>query len=669
MGLWIIRGCVEPPPSAVWRSSPSASSSSQPERPHVSHDLGSHAAYEYYAAHGFQFGAQVYQNVGPYGFVHYGDTYCGYLHAQKLILKNLWRLTLFLLIVWTLRRLPGAALKLCWGAGFFLFFAIDYGVLLDWETPFACLTIYLAALYLLQDRRDPSYGLVSTALLCLLAFVALTKHTSFILASFVALCVAADKVIRRKPVAGLLIAFAFPLFLIMHWTLARQALANFAPFVAGIVRFSSGYNEALMLQEPLLVTVLSLLVLAGFVLGSLANLIAARQPWSRALIEAALLYILWKQACVRADYYHLAVFLLALLLLVVPFLFALLPVAPAPAGTGKGARLWSSVPRWALPFIGGVAFGLFFLINPHCRCRPSRVLDTLDHNLSWLCSPRENTARMQQQLEAVQQQCVLRDTRAIVKGARIDLFGAAPGLVLLNGLNYWSRPMPVTFAAANRFLEEANARFYRDPQTAPPYVLCAFRAIDRRCPFQDDALALRALLDNYHLVHSEAGLPLLEQNAPSERRPATRTLLADVTTEFEHTISLASGSNTLVWMEATIEPFLLGRIRSFLYKPAFCWFGCHIAGNPNPQWMRFVTTLGPAGGMISPLIENNTDLARLFTGPAAGTELKKLQDFCFACLPEHKKYFRKEIRVRLYSVPGAAQPAQPSGQASQPQTH
>jgi hypothetical protein len=62
--------------------------------------------------------------------------------------------------------------------------------------------------------------------------------------------------------------------------------------------------------------------------------------------------------------------------------------------------------------------------------------------------------------------------------------------------------------------------------------------------------------------------------------------------------------------------------------------------------------------MISPWIEDNTDLARLFTGPGAGTELKKVEDFSFACPAGEKKYFQKEIRIRLYSVPGAAQPEQ-----------
>src|ERR1039457_957808 len=34
------------------------------------HDPSSFASYEYYAAHHFQFGTEIYQNVGPYGYVH-----------------------------------------------------------------------------------------------------------------------------------------------------------------------------------------------------------------------------------------------------------------------------------------------------------------------------------------------------------------------------------------------------------------------------------------------------------------------------------------------------------------------------------------------------------------------------------------------------------------------
>ena len=264
------------------------------------HDLGSQATYEYLAAHDFQFGVQVYQNVGPYGFLHYGDTYSGYLHVQKVVLKNLWRLVLFLLILWTLRWLPGPVLKACWGVSFFVFLPVDYGEVLDWESPFACLTIYLAALYLLQDRRDRLYGVVCGALLGFLALVALTKHTSFVLAAFVVLLVAADKVVRKRPVAGCWMPAVFVGFLLLYWKLANQALANFVPFVIGIGQFSSGYNEAMMYNESTAITALALVIFGLFFAGSLSNCLFERQPWSRCVIETFLLFILWKQAFVRA---------------------------------------------------------------------------------------------------------------------------------------------------------------------------------------------------------------------------------------------------------------------------------------------------------------------------------------------------------------------------------
>jgi len=72
-----------------------------------------------------------------------------------------------------------------------------------------------------------------------------------------------------------------------------------------------------------------------------------------------------------------------------------------------------------------------------------------------------------------------------------------------------------------------------------------------------------------------------------------------------------------------------------------------------------VTALGPTGGMISPWVDDNPDLARLFAGPAAGTDPKQVQDFAFACPPGERKYFSGAIQLRLYRVPGAALPVGP----------
>src|SRR5687768_10104549 len=53
----------------------------------VGHDSSSHATFEYYAAHGFQFGRDVYQNTGPLGYAHYAYTHVGLLPGRKLALQ------------------------------------------------------------------------------------------------------------------------------------------------------------------------------------------------------------------------------------------------------------------------------------------------------------------------------------------------------------------------------------------------------------------------------------------------------------------------------------------------------------------------------------------------------------------------------------------------------
>src|ERR1017187_335494 len=85
------------------------------------HDVSCYATFEYYVAHHFQFGKEVFQSIGPYGYLHYGYVYAGYLPVQKIILKTLYRLGFVLLIVWAGRRLPHPALRLCWWAAFFVF--------------------------------------------------------------------------------------------------------------------------------------------------------------------------------------------------------------------------------------------------------------------------------------------------------------------------------------------------------------------------------------------------------------------------------------------------------------------------------------------------------------------------------------------------------------------
>src|SRR5207248_1516478 len=148
---------------------------------------------------------------------------------------------------------------------------------------------------------------------------------------------------------------------------------------------------------------------------------------------------------------------------------------------------------------------------------PGFLVYRLKNNGAWLLAPRAKLAEMERNLRAVEKMFSLPAIKAKVGDARVDLFGDVPGWPLLNRLNYWSRPMPIAFAAWNDALERANEAFYRDPQRAPEFVICDLHRTNNRFVAQDDALALRALVDNYHPALAAGQFLLVEKNHPPWR--------------------------------------------------------------------------------------------------------------------------------------------------------
>ena len=289
----------------------------------------------------------------------------------------------------------------------------------------------------------------------------------------------------------------------------------------------------------------------------------------------------------------------------------------------------------------------------------------LKSNLAWVLSPRGQLVEMERQLREVERMHALPGIKAIVRGAAVDFFGDEPGWPLLNGLNYRSRPMPILFAAWNDALEQANEAFYRDPRTAPEYVICALHPTNNRFVPQDDALALRALLDNYHPVLLEQDFLLLAKNPPPLRERARKELLSEFKSSFLTPLPLNTWTNEMVWVEAEIQPTWLGKLRAFLYRPAACYVSYRFIGEPTEYYSRFITCMGRSGCMVSPFISDNLGMLQFYRPGDDLNDMRKIEVLGFSCDPGDEKYFRKDIRIRMYSIPGPSlraalpQPAQP----------
>jgi hypothetical protein len=642
----------------------------------ILHDLSSHASFEYYAAKHFQFGRQVYQNVGPYGYVHYAYTYAGYLPVQKIALRTLCQLGLLLLIAWAGRRLGYPGLELCWWASFFIFVPLSYQGWaatgppgdalrplweLDWDQVYGYVTVYLAGLYLLEGRRGRAYILVGVSLLLLLAFLALTKHTLFVLACAAVCAVALEMLLRKDLWAGLLVPALFMILLTILWVVAGQELGNLPAFIQGIFAFSSGYNEAFMVQEALPVTLLAAAVM-GLLLGrSLYNWLALGQGVGRALIESALLFIAWKHALVRADANHVPLFAFSAVTLAIPLFFFRLPYRTGGVtALSPWPERWRLAATWAIVPVVALAVLMLAQASPSLGgndrlerlCyRPGDLWRRLQNNADWILFPEWHLAEMERRLHEVRAAISLPQMKATVGDSRVDVFGMSPAPVLLNDFNYQSRPMPISFAVSNRLLSEANEAFYRNSATAPDFIVCSiYSGLGDRVGIQDDAGAFRALLDNYHPVRTGGGLLLMEKNQGAWRERAEKRALATFDTQFGAQIPLQEWNRQGVWMEVDIEHTFLGKLLAFFYKPPPCALTLTCVGSSRPLAYRFVTSMGASGCMLTPLIQNNHELLSLFQEGAASAALKKVESFGFLCLPHYRLFFKGVIHVRLYSI-------------------
>jgi hypothetical protein len=174
--------------------------------------------------------------------------------------------------------------------------------------------------------------------------------------------------------------------------------------------------------------------------------------------------------------------------------------------------------------------------------------------------------------------------------------------------------------------------------------------VNQRTGFQDDALALRALMDNYHPVLVERGLLLLERNKPPLLARAERTLIGDFTVPFGTLFAVENPNHDLTWVEARIRHSLLGKLRSFFYQPPPCLLVRQFVGETNRSSSLYITAMGGAGCLINPSIENNRQLAALFQPFTDLQGFRRVESFAFVC-PGCEKCFAPDIKLRCYRVP------------------
>jgi hypothetical protein len=602
-------------------------------------DYSNYGSYTYFTADGFKYGSDVVPMCGPYGFVMYGYVYNGQMFWLRFVAELGVKGILAALALWFFRKTAAApflrwvwifSLVLCMGA------VEDYPE--DW-------LILLGGLWMISHTSAPDRRYRPAVMAAVLGFVALIKGTHLVLTLATLGAALLPALWRRdgRQIAAAVGAFAASL--LGWWLVAGQRPGDLPAYVHGILELSSGYNNAMALDESMGTfgrgATLALLLLGLYAWGA----VSARRhvgPLVSLALLAGFTFLKWKHGFVRSDGHIFIFFCFAS---VAASTWLLLLAGMDPAGPVWPARRH----RLGLALSGGaLVLALFGLGDGEIRrarwvyvLYPGWLRDKIEH----LSNPAAAKARLDDELARRKAVHHLPATRQAVGTGRIDMFGVEHGVTLLNDLRYAPRPIGGgSFSTFTPYLIHLNGEFMADAVRRPDFFLLKLQTIDNRLAMQDDSLTFRGLLQHYtpRLVEQEY---LLFERAPAST-PIEPVPLATRRFAWNETIDVpAVPADQMLYASFSIRPSLYGRLRAALYKPPLVFV--HQLGEKlvAGESRRLIPAMASVPFPVSPVIENNRDVVGLYTRKP-GKTLYQLR-----LSTDHPAAFADGSEVTFYTAP------------------
>jgi len=562
-----------------------------------SHDSGSQAAIEYWTMHGFSYGRDIIQNVGPLGFINYLSIYTGFLDGPKLLI-NVFLTGSFVFLLWKGAKSLPVAIRLV-----FIVLAALYAV----DDVMIYLLLLLVSYQLMHATRLRGVLLA----VFILALLALAKGTCFFIALFIIAASVASSIVSRRFVIAGSIATGFAAFLLALWTLTGQSIANLATFAYAMASFSSGYNEAMTIFEPERVRALGFIVLLGSLVPIFAKMIScirkirtdttemARQ-FLQTAIEFFILFVVWKHGFVRADIHVLFFFEYAL----ISHLWILFRKESLVGVNGSAHKLPMrlSIPLGVVVTVSSL-LGIFSVLHSGPAETFWGKYVKMDHNRMRIADIPGYQRRMDEQLTKSVAEVQVPYARALAGNDSIGYFGIFPTVMLYNQLNYIPSPSQISFASWNPWIMGAEKKFFEADNRAPTYLLFDLYAIDNRLVAQDDSLAQLEILHRYELAGYENGNMVLHRIRGKE--PLSMIPISERKYKVGEWVDVQDSLNPM-WVKIVVKESPLARLVGLAYKPSQ-YFIEILFKNGVQKTYKFVPQMAATGFMINPLIVENSE--------------------------------------------------------------
>lgn len=625
----------------------------------VGHFFSSVHMFEYAFNHSFQFGVDIIDNVGPYGYLHYPYIYAG---------GAFWSKTLWFALICSVYAYYTISLTErihSWPEKSLFLFAV---IFLLPGYPFVLfeviprLAILFSAIYFLTESKETINWRTNLHIIInglFYAFLTLEKASNVYYLALLIFILSAYWLSRNLWRNSLSLVGTYLFGLAIFWFAAGQhQLSGLLDYFASMSLFINAYQETL-------VTEISTrdFQYALFYCGAAAILILFRlgvsffcfQPKKylpveifRATLVAALFFLTWKHGMLRGSSSYCT------FLYTVPILFGYLCLYPIAANSAVSEK--SFLNRFSsrtLLILRSSLFASLLLViwsnivpYEHENGHKTEIFKEFQARFYALVhyQPARNLEMLDAKLEMLKQENALPPSlKQAMQSRRVDEFGSTPEIIFLNDLDYRPRPIPITFIASNAALNEKNGRYYQNVMTAPDFVLLEDFGLRVA-----DSSAYLSLLFNYQAVNTFKNWLVLEkrastwQNLELQQRQESQA-------HFDEWISLTVLPKSFLWVEIDAEPSFLGKMKHFFYKPDLVRLEIMLDDGTTQSLLVSLAQLR-SGFLLNPIIQTKKEVLML-----AGSPWHLANAFRITLdAPEKSRLFQQEFKVKFSVVAGSS---------------
>lgn len=567
-----------------------------------SHFYSSHHMFEYAFYNGFQFGVDIIDNVGPYGFLHYPYTYTGGAYWVKIGWFALVGLIFSYYCVLFSQAITGKFAKALFLATAFYF---PLHITNTWYSYEAIprLTLMFAALALIYfgrpvpstNSRKPLLWLV--AVCAFYGFLLNQKIGNLYIIAGITILLTLFWLLQKRFLEVFLYTISLIGFGIGFWMLAGQELSNIPTFLVSSYKFSEAYAGILATNMDNHQGFMSAFIWLVCISGLAWRLVNTRKnsdTFIKEVFSAAIVFMItflsWKHGNLRnIASYGIFLFIMPTVLI---WIFVFTP--------------WKITLRQqrVLGVCAILTFAILHVYTSHnnrlLKAGPSHFFDEISNRLYEFVhlSPFENRKKMDTKIEELKKDVRLTpEIRSKLSTGTVDELGDSPEIVLLNNLNYWPRPVPIRYIAVGKSLGDLNFQHYSDYKKAPDFVFIRANYL----PIIADRATQLVIDFNYTTVARFKDWIIKEKKSLSSWKLIRFKPKRTVLTTFDYVNNLKFEKDALIWLSASFSPTLKHKLISFLFKPTSLDLILEKDGNVHP--LSSSSAAFEQGFLLSPMLD------------------------------------------------------------------